>query len=194
MKKAPMGSSDLAGMAGMGLITSTFAPLLVVATRRHWLWRGLDWHPAVALPAFVVVHAAITLGMDGTGHGHAGHAVPAAMLLVAAAVFWYPVLGTGRRLDAIGRSVYLFLAAPSLDLAAVVVVARGDSAGGLAMIVAMLPIGILAVIFLWRWLVAEEAAARLLDERASGGDDHDTQPPRWAVDDIDTGKVGHADT
>jgi len=103
--------------------------------------------------------------------------LPAAVLLGCAAVFWHPVVGSTGRLDAIGRSVYLFLAAPSLDLAAVVVVAQGDSAGGLAMIVAMLPIGLAAVAYMWRWLVTEEAAARALD-----------------AEDIEVREVRHADT
>jgi hypothetical protein len=55
--------------------------------------------------------------------------------------------------------VYLFLAGPLLDLAGVWLVARGDRAGGLAMVVGMLPIGVAALVVTWRWVVGEEKAA-----------------------------------
>jgi cytochrome c oxidase assembly factor CtaG len=45
---------------------------------------------------------------------------------------------------------------PSLDLAGVVIVLRGDAAGGLAMIVGMLPVGVAAVALCWRWIIHEE--------------------------------------
>jgi cytochrome c oxidase assembly factor CtaG len=158
-----MGVGELVHMAGMGLLTSAVAPLLILAGRRRTSWRALSWPAAVALPFFVGLHAAITLGMEAVERTLWLHLLVDAILVSGAVVFWLPVLGTERRLDPLARCVYLFLAAPSLDLAGVVVVARGDSAGGLAMIVAMLPIGVVAVALTWQQLRAEESTARALD-------------------------------
>jgi hypothetical protein len=47
---------------------------------------------------------------------------------------------------------------PAMDLAGVFVVLHGDAAGGLAMIVAMLPVGCAAVATTWHWLVTEQPA------------------------------------
>jgi cytochrome c oxidase assembly factor CtaG len=150
-------------MAGMGLLTSTVAPLLVVATRRRFGWWALSWPAVVAMPFFLVLHGTLMIEMDAVERTEWLHVLVDASLVVAAIVFWLPVLGTRRRLDSIGRCVYLFLAAPTLDLAGVVIVARGNSAGGLAMIVGMLPIGLTAVVLTWRHLREEERVARELD-------------------------------
>ncbi|GAA2922920.1 hypothetical protein [Streptomyces mexicanus] len=65
------------------------------------------------------------------------------VLPVAAVLFWIPVLApTRHRLDDAGRCLYLFLAAPLLDLPAVAVIAVGRPAEGIAMIVGMLPVGL----------------------------------------------------
>jgi cytochrome c oxidase assembly factor CtaG len=155
-----MSASMAAHMAEMGLLTSVLAPAIVLATRRRWSWKTLTRSPALVLPLFVLLHAAITIGMDETDPRPALHLLLHAALLAGAVVFWLPVLGPRSRLGTAARCVYLFLAAPALDLAAVVVVARGDSVGGLAMIVAMLPIGFTAVVMIWRWMQAEERDVR----------------------------------
>ena len=145
-------------MAGLGLITSVVAPTLVVSTRRVLSWRLLSWPALVALPAFLGLHAALMLvpGVERVGHG----AVQPVVLLLGAVVFWLPVLGVHRPLALDMSCMYLFLGAPSLDLAGVWMVARGDSAGGLAMIAAMLPIGGLAVVRTVRWVTDEERHTR----------------------------------
>ncbi|MCF6524532.1 hypothetical protein HOY81_15755 [Streptomyces sp. JJ36] len=80
-----------------------------------------------------------------------------AVLLAGGVLFWLPVLAHSRhRLGGAGRCLYLFLAAPSLDLPAVVLIAHGHSWGGLAMIIAMLPLGAAALLATWRWITAEE--------------------------------------
>lgn len=143
-------------MAAMGLLVSVLAPAIVLAGRH-----AVPWHrvPAPALPTlvgFVLLHGAITVFL-------AQRHVPALvetgshlLLLAGAVVFWLPVLEPGHRLGDAGRAVYLFLAGPSLDLAAVYLVITGDSAGGIAMIVAMLPVGFAAVGVTWRWISREE--------------------------------------
>jgi cytochrome c oxidase assembly factor CtaG len=162
------GWEPIAHMAEMGLITSAVAPGILLLARRGWGWRwaGLRLLPLpapVLLAGFVVLHAAITLAMDGSEPSPPVHLVLHAVLLFGALAFWLPVLGPDPLTPA-GRMVYLFVGAPALDLAAVVVVARGDSAGGLAMIVAMLPIGLAALGSTWHWLVEEERAVRLREQ------------------------------
>jgi hypothetical protein len=143
-------------MAAMGAMTSVVAPAVILLTRSRLPWHRVRLPPALALGGFLLLHAAVvlsdrdTLDLPGVGL----HAA----LFTGAVAFWLPVLGP-RRLDGGLRAGYLFLAAPSLDLPAVVTVARGDSAGGLAMIVAMMPIGVAAVALAWRWMVTEDAAA-----------------------------------
>lgn len=169
---------EVVHMVGMGLLVSVLAPALVLATRRRFAWRALSWPAAVALPCFVVLHALLTVEMAFHEPGPPMHLVLDGVLLLGAVVFWLPVLGRLRPLGPAGRVLYLFLAAPALDLAAVVVVAVGDSAGGLSMIVGMLPIGLAAVIVTWQWIRADEAQARQLD----------------LVDDlVEIGGISHAD-
>jgi hypothetical protein len=159
-------------MAGMGLITSVLAPALVLATRA-WprcsgLTRPLSWPAPVALIGFVLLHGAITIGLDVHPVSTAASIAAHLLLLIGAVAFWLPVLGDARnRLDAGAGTIYLFLGAPALDLAGVAVVAWGDDAGGLAMIVAMLPIGLTALALAWRWISGEETAARAADADAS---------------------------
>ncbi|MFI2435968.1 hypothetical protein [Streptomyces sp. NPDC018693] len=141
-------------MAATGLLVSLVVPGLIHATRRSPLWRVLALPWGMALPGFVLLHAAAVLAGPGGAE---------AAVVLAAVWFWLPVLGTRHRLTDAGRCVYLFLAVPLLDLPAVLVVATGDSAGGLAMIVAMLPIGALAAAVTWRWITAEERRAACPD-------------------------------
>lgn len=156
-------TSGVLPMALAGLATSGLAPALLLITgrgRSGWDWDRLALPAVLTLPLFAVLHAATMILM-------AGQDLPApvelplhALLLLGAIVFWLPVLGTRRRLPDPGRTVYLFLAAPTLDLAGVWIIARGDTAGGLAMIVAMLPIGLAAIGVTWRWIVREERLRR----------------------------------
>jgi cytochrome c oxidase assembly factor CtaG len=160
---------ELIHMAGMGLLTSVAAPLLTLAGRRTVVLRRLVLPAWLTLPAFLGLHAAVTITMGAHEPTPPMHLLLDGLLLAGAIVFWRPVLGAPeQRLDDVGRCVYLFLAAPSLDLPAVVLVARGDAPGGLAMIVAMLPIGLAAVVLTWRALAAEEAAVRRHETTSAG--------------------------
>jgi hypothetical protein len=85
------------------------------------------------------------------------------VLIAISLVFWLPVIGRSRRLSDAGQTVYLFLAMPAMDLAGVFVVLHGDATGGLAMIVAMLPVGGAAVLLTWRWMLAEAVAAEVVE-------------------------------
>ena len=157
-----MSTGGTVDMAVMGALTSVVAPALILGTGRvlpSWRWDRLAVPAYVVLPVFLVAHAAGTILL-----GQVDLTAPVAftlhaVLLLGAVLFWLPVLGTRHRLTDPARTAYLFLAAPSLDLGAVWVIASGDSRGGLAMIVAMLPIGLAAVMSTWRWIVREERAA-----------------------------------
>ncbi|MBV7697818.1 hypothetical protein KWI83_19880 [Streptomyces sp. TRM70350] len=82
------------------------------------------------------------------------------VLLSAAVTFWVPVVArTRHRLSDTGQCLYLFLAAPLLDIPALGVIAAGHSAEGLAMIVGMLPLGIAAAALTWSWINREERQA-----------------------------------
>jgi cytochrome c oxidase assembly factor CtaG len=163
-------SSDVVQMAVMGALTSVVAPALVLGTGRvvpSWHWDRLALPAAVVLPLFLVLHAGGTILLAGVAFSAPVELSLHVVLLLGAVLFWLPVLGSRHRLSDPARTAYLFLAAPSLDLGAGWVIAEGDSAGGLAMIVAMLPIGLAAVVCTWRWIVREErlTAAR---EREGG--------------------------
>jgi cytochrome c oxidase assembly factor CtaG len=156
-------------MAAMGLLVSVAAPaLLLVLTRVAPQLDRWTLPAGAALPGFVALHAAVTVYhhspapplLEGTAH---------LALLAGAMLFWAPVLGVRRRLPDAGRMVYLFAAMPPLDVAGVWLVAVGDSAGGLAMIVGMLPMGVAAVVITWTWISREERRA-VLDETAAMAD------------------------
>lgn len=157
------------GMLAMGLLISVVAPLLVLAGRR----RGTDTpgrRPGLAVVILLgvgVLHAAVVLGpMDD---GPVGEVASHALLLASGIAFWLPVLGRGTtRLPDAGRSVYLFLACPYLDMAALALVVRGEELAGIAMIVGMLPIPLAAVVLTWRWIAGEERSAQALDGATLG--------------------------
>lgn len=153
----------------MGLLTSVVAPLFVLATLRSVPWQRVPAPPTVVLPMFVVMHAVITIATAELRPGLLADAALHLALFAGAVVFWLPVLVPGRRMRPAGRSVYLFLAAPSLDLAAIYLIIGGNSAGGLAMIVGMLPIGLAAVGVTWRWITTEE---RLVAASVPAGQTH----------------------
>lgn len=155
---AHLGSAHLVHMAVMGLLVSVVAPGLTCAVLRlaprtdRWALPAL-----VALPAFVILHAAVTLRAVAVPWLPEAVAVP--VLFVGAVLFWAPVLGVRRRVPDGARTIYLYAAMPLLDLPAVWLVATGDRVGGIAMIVAMLPVGLAAAGLTWRWVQAEERRA-----------------------------------
>ena len=166
----------IAHMAEMGLLTSVAAPLIAAQPRRgRWRWMDALTPPATpTFLGFLLLHAVIVLAMayglvpgvwNQPAHG---------LLLAASVLFWLPVLGTRRRISDPARTVYLFLSMPPLDLPAVWVIARGDAPGGLAMIVAMMPVGLTAIVVTVRWMRREEALA---DQIADGADDHRAPAP-----------------
>lgn len=158
----------LVQMGVMGLLVSVVAPAVVLGLLRAAPSLDRATVPAaVAFPAFAVLHAVVTMYTHGPVPPVAD-VVAHVALLVGAVLFWAPVLGVRRRLPDGVRAVYLYAAMPVLDLAGVWVVAVGDNAGGLAMIVGMLPMALAAVVITWRWISAEERCARLEEAREDG--------------------------
>lgn len=153
-------AGDMVHMGLMGLLVTAVVPALLLLERGRLRSDRLALPAAVALPAFALLHAVVTLGADG---GHAPGplaALAAPALLIGATVFWLPVFGRRHRLPDAGRAAYLFIAGPVLDLPAVWLVARGQVTGGLAMIVGMLPLGVAAIWVTWLWISNEERRAR----------------------------------
>lgn len=150
-------TEHLVGMGVMGLVVSLGAPgVLLVLLRLCPQAERCAVRPVFAFPGFVVLHAAVTV----LGHmrGQAFHAPMFVLLLLGAVLFWAPVLGQRYRLPDAVRMLYLYTAMPLLDMAGVWLVAAGDATGGLSMIVGMLPMGVVAVVVTWRWIVREERA------------------------------------
>ncbi|MEV8066551.1 hypothetical protein AB0P32_10455 [Streptomyces sp. NPDC085995] len=143
-----------------GFVLAAVVPGVVRFTRRSPLWQRVSVPAGVALPLLVLLHGWAVLGEPLHTGAPGGAVVTEPLLLAGAVLFWLPVLAhTRHRLDDAGRCLYLFLAAPLLDLPAVVVVAAGRSAEGIAMIVGMLPVGIAAAVFTWSWVNREERLA-----------------------------------
>jgi hypothetical protein len=151
----------------MGLLVSVAAPAAIVATRRWYDWRALSAPAWLALPVFIAVHGVTMLTMEQIESRPALSFPVHTVLFFGAVLFWLPVLGRVRRLSDAGRCVYLFVGCPALDLAGVLMVARGDAVGGLAMIVGMLPIGLVAVWLTWRWIVEDERSVRAAEVLAA---------------------------
>lgn len=151
--------AGVAAMAVSGLLVSAVVPASIHATRHRAVWSRLSVPAAAALPGFAALHAVITFAGQHAGSVVA-HVLLEVVLLAGAVLFWLPVLGERHRLSDPARLVYLYLAMPLLDLPGVAMVALGHVAGGLAMITAMLPIGLAALKITWRWVTTEERLAQ----------------------------------
>lgn len=149
-------SPEIVHMGVMGLLTSVVAPALVLATRSSIRWHRVPAPPLVVLPLFVLLHGFLTIVMGLRPLSTVTDLLLHGLLVIAAAVFWLPVLVPRPGFPESARGVYLFLAAPSLDLAAVFLVIDGHEPGGLAMIVGMMPLCLAAVAVAWQWIVREE--------------------------------------
>jgi hypothetical protein len=151
------GGAEILRMGSMALTVSVLAPALVLTLRDH-LPDRLSRVPAPAtLAGFVVLHDSIMV--SGPYVGAPVRLLYWVAVLAGAFVFWLPVAGRRRISDA-GRIIYLFIAGPSLDVSAVAMIGiTGHSAGGLAMIAGMLPIGAVELVLFWRWAMREERAA-----------------------------------
>lgn len=137
-----------------GAVTGVLAPGILLLTRNRTGWQRLAPPAAIAGPAFVLLHGAITISLLA-GFGWPAWLGLHVALLAGSLVYWLVL----RRLDGAGQFLYLFLTSPLLDLAGVIIVALGQPTYGIAMIVGMLPLNAVAVFVAWRWLTEEETQA-----------------------------------
>jgi cytochrome c oxidase assembly factor CtaG len=149
------------------VLSVVVAPAIVLAWRALGLRRPRVGNPWVAWSAFVLVQWTFHLTpllADSRGEPLL-HAVEHLVYLGAGVWFWYPVLGAG--LGDPGRSLYLFLAAPAIDVVGALLMARGEEGAGVAMLAGSLPIVAAAIAITWRWLAREQREATIL-ERTHG--------------------------
>jgi cytochrome c oxidase assembly factor CtaG len=162
-------------MVEHSLITGVVAPLLVLASRRLRPSLGpLPGHPLWAWSAFVITQWVFHLTplLEASEGRPLVHAAEHLAFIAVGLWFWLPVLGAApagpeRRLAEPGRALYLFLAAPAVDLVGVVLMVRGEGGAGVAMLAGTLPVVAAAGIVTWQWLTAEQRRATAM-ERAHG--------------------------
>jgi hypothetical protein len=157
-------TSALADATAMGLAMAVIAPLLALyfSGRLAGPTRILARHPAITLAALISNHAALMAAMTAAWSPAWLTGLLRVLLVVLAVAFWLPVVDRANGLGDAARTVYLFLAGPLLDLPALYLIASGQSAAGIAMIVTMLPIPLAAVASMYSWMRREERAAAAL--------------------------------
>lgn len=148
-----------AHMIEHSVIAGVLAPILVLAWIALGLPRPRRGHPVVAWSAFVTAQWVFHLTplLEQSQGRPLLHAAEHFAFLAVGVWFWLPVFGPG--LGDPGRSLYLFGAAPAVDLVGVALMVRGDEAAGVAMLVGTLPILLAAGIVTWRWVAREERGA-----------------------------------
>lgn len=148
-----------AHMVEHAVLTGVLAPALVLAWIALGRRRPDGGSPVLAWSAFVAVQWAFHLTplLEQSQGRPVLHATEHLVFLVAGVWFWLPVLGSS--LGDPGRSLYLFLAAPAVDLVGIALMVRGEGAAGVAMLAGTLPIVLAAIVVTWSWLVREHRAA-----------------------------------
>ena len=151
-------------MVEHSLLTGVVAPLLVLA----WgtLSRVPRAQPLLAWSAFVAAQWVFHLTplLEASQDDPLLHSAEHLAFLAIGVWFWMPVLGArDRRLGGPERALYLFLAAPAVDLVGVALMVRGDGGAGVAMLAGSLPIVAAAGIATWQWLAREERRASALE-------------------------------
>jgi putative membrane protein len=171
-----------AHMVEHSLLTGVAAPLLVLAwghlsrlrrpspgggataSPRHL--SAVLGHPLLAWSAFVTAQWVFHLTplLEASSGNPVLHSAEHLAFLAGGVWFWVPVLGAGRRrLGEPERALYLFLAAPAVDLVGVALMVGGATGTGVAMLAGTLPIVAAAGIATWQWLVGEERRATAME-------------------------------
>jgi putative membrane protein len=130
-------------------------------------------HPITGWSLFVAVQWAVHSdpGIDAASASPLVHVLEHAGLFWTAVLFWLPVVGRNpmpRPLRGAERALYLFCAAPAVDLAAAMLIARGEQAAGAVMLAGMLPIALAAVASTWAWLRRDERVAARREAYGAG--------------------------
>jgi cytochrome c oxidase assembly factor CtaG len=154
-------------MVEHSVLAMVVAPMTVLAWMAVGLPRPRLGHPAIAWSAFVFVQWLFHLTplLDESQGSPMLHAAEHVAFFAVGVWFWAPVLGGG--IGDPGRSLYLFLAAPAVDLVGAALMARGDEAAGVAMLAGSFPIVVAAVAVTWQWLTREQRQTTLR-ERTHG--------------------------
>jgi cytochrome c oxidase assembly factor CtaG len=149
-----------AHMVEHSLLSGVVAPAIVLAWVALRLPRPPIGHALLAWSAFVAAQWVFHLTplLERSQDSFLLHGAEHIAFLAIGVWFWVPVLAGG--LGDPGRSLYLFTAAPAVDLVGVALMVRGDVGAGVAMLAGTLPIVVAAGIVTWRWLAREH------DERA----------------------------
>jgi cytochrome c oxidase assembly factor CtaG len=154
-------------MVEHSVLAMVVAPMTVLAWTAVGLPRLRISRPALAWAAFVAAQWLFHLTplLEQSQGGPVLHAAEHVAFFAVGVWFWVPVLGGG--LGDPRRSLYLFLAAPAVDLVGAALMARGDEAAGVAMLAGSLPIVVAAVAVTWQWLTREQRQTTLR-ERTHG--------------------------
>jgi ubiquinol-cytochrome c reductase cytochrome c subunit len=141
-------------MAANALFVSIAAPLLAVGLARPR--RRMAVVPAAACLVAVqwTIHATPVLAAV---RGDAWWQLLEHTAVIATSLaFWWAVLAV----EAPVAALVLLAVMPLNDAVSVWLMATGHTAAGAAMVAGMMPLAFVAVLLLWRWMVAEERAAR----------------------------------
>jgi cytochrome c oxidase assembly factor CtaG len=154
-------------MVEHSVLAMVVAPLIVLAWVRLGLPRIRLGHPALAWVAFVAAQWTfhLTPVVEESQGAPVLHSLEHLVFLATGVWFWVPVLGWG--IGDPGRSLYLFGAAPAIDLVGAALLARGDEAEGVTMLAGGLPVVAAAVWVTWAWLAREQRETSMT-ERAGG--------------------------
>jgi cytochrome c oxidase assembly factor CtaG len=159
-------------MVEHSVLSGIVAPAIVLAWAALGLPRLRVRYPLVAWGAFVVaqwVFHLTPLLADSQG-APVLHTAEHLVFIAIGVWFWVPVLSPGGGLGDPGRSLYLFGAAPAVDLVGVMLISRGDEPAGVAMLAGGMPIVIAAVWVTWAWIAREHREARAIEgQRVAAG-------------------------
>lgn len=180
-------------MVGHALLVAVGAPLLVLgrplslalqtlpASGRDRLLVALHGRaartllaPAVAWVAFVGCQLAFHIGPLLWLSLRVGwvHELEHLLFLAAALAFWSVALAAEpvpRRLPGLSRAAFVFGAMPVSDGAAAYLIAVGHPLAGVAMVAAMMPLGLAALTIAWRAMLDEERRSTLAEALGAHG-------------------------
>jgi len=158
-----------AHMVEHSVLSGVVAPAIVLA----WIALRLPRPPIgpalLAWSAFVAAQWAFHLTplLERSQDSFALHGAEHLAFLAIGVWFWAPVLGGD--LGDPGRSLYLFTAAPAIDLVGVALMVRGEAGAGVAMLAGTLPIVLAAGIVTWRWLAREDGDTEIIERAHAAG-------------------------
>ena len=152
-------------MVEHSVLSGVVAPAIVLAWAALGLPRLRGRYPLVAWGAFVAAQWVFHLTplLADSRDNAVLHTAEHLAFIAIGVWFWIPVLSREAGLSDPGRSLYLFGAAPAIDLVGVMLISRGEPAAGVAMLAGGMPIVIAAVWVTWSWIAREHREARAME-------------------------------